>query len=852
MIRALALLILLTLPAPAQIRDSALPRVVGGIQATDVVRIVTFVGTTNEATKSALASEFGAVLSSNIAYVTITNRDPRTMEWEVWNNGVSSYNAKPRDGGPLLHSNSLSGLLQFLNDSSPHQALSIKFGTLFRGAQVESYWLSNTVYITKSLVMAGAGNPVTQLLATNFTGAMFRFGSNGVVIPGIVEVRNIRFQVYNSHATGLLFDNCAEPVIKDCEFNNFGKAGIEINNEENLYNFWSGARSCWFVIPSSNNSAGILFRGYAGESEFTIINCYFDTQGGDCVRSDYGFNGIRASASRFAYSGGATNVAIRIHGGGNHSFIGNYFMGWPDGRRPIFFTDNILPAPLNTIILGNQLVYNMSYATTTNLVHVGADNVGVVSYANLSDSRLTDVPVPIGGVSAMPLSTGIPTNAFVWMQSALPATNDYRVPVENLTPRINDWTVWSQQGTNYVARNAEGFWIIQSNSFSGLMQWILDNAPGPAANSAISIRLGTLGHYRNPLSYFWVSNTIIVTRHFNLRGAGDPISVVIATNLASPMFQFGTVGVPAPGRTELSGIAFYSHSRESNVSALYFYRAPEPVISQCTFSGFGDCGIRMQTPEGQYWSSINDCWFIVPTNLLSCGISFEPLTDVTELLVNRCLFGTSGGDCIRENYARGMRVENCRFRYDAGETNVAIRSLYSFRTRIAGNTFDYWPETRRPIFFQDGDPGFEDFFNVQAVNNNAGLSATTNLVFVSQYSLGAHLSENIVAGNQVNSNFRVGVGGAITKSILTNSALIDFTSISGGAFQTSSIALAGVTTNDISTVSAVPQVFTVANAGGVFLRTLASNNIVYIQAINAGTTACDLAPGIFTVRVEQH
>ena len=234
-----------------------------------------------------------------------------------------------------------------------------------------------TVILTKAACIFGTGNPSTQFWQPDgASGVMIQVGDTEDSIPGIWDMRNIRFQseIGEVDSVGVKLVNVAEPNFRQCEFNNFGKAGLEFSNPINI---WTGVYDSWFVTPEGGT--GILFNGTAiTDSEADITLCKFGGLG-DGITIDGLYQNIDINSCRFRYDGGTLNRAIRVIKGIGIGITNPRFIAWPETRRPILFTDRAASTNLNSFV---SLAHG-SYSGSTNYVEIGANVLGVVVTNNI-------------------------------------------------------------------------------------------------------------------------------------------------------------------------------------------------------------------------------------------------------------------------------------------------------------------------------------------------------------------------------------------------------------------------------------------------------------------------------------
>lgn len=120
-----------------------------------------------------------------------------------------------------------------------------------------------------------------------------------------------------------------------------------------------------------------------------------------------------------------------------------------------------------------------------------------------------------------------------------------------------------------------------------------------------------------------------------------------------------------------------------------------------------------------------------------------------------------------------------------------------------------------------------------------GSGAVPGNVVLARTSAGASLGAGVQIGPLITG------GSATITNVLGNSALLDFPSTVAGTFSELTIAVTGVTSNNVAVSLSVP--WQSAQTGGAFV-TFNSNDVIYVRFINNQlVTAIDPEPGVFSV-----
>ncbi len=669
-------------------------------------------------------------LISNISGNIYREKENQGPTWNIWKSNTTYY-ARYSISNTVYSSNNFSGLFQTVHDNTSEPILNVNIGPISSaGTSLQYYWASNTILITKGANISGFGNPISVITTTNLNKPVFRFGTNGSTISGIAEIRNLRFQALSTNLLGvaLEFNSCSEPVMRFCEFNNFGRAGVEIDNVGLGVNFWSLIHDCWFVVPTNKSpSAGILLDNVLTTSELHVWNCMFSTDGGDCINAEtFGFNGLNVKGNRFFQNSGETNVAIRMVYSADTVIEDNYFYNWHLTNSPIYFMDSAVgPWDSDALVMGNY-----STGANTNLTYVGVDNNNIQKFGNYVNHSLIDTMSLVDSASVSNYSLLVTSNSLIPFY------------------RENDWRVWKVDNANYYAIGQGGKTNLATNNLAGMLQHIDD-----LMSADYTIKFDTGPHDSGALTLYWISNTVYFRKGVKLIGQGWSSTSMASTNINVPLFNFGSNTTSAGSLTECRDLAFYDLSAAPRTGAVgcFFENAPEPVLRNCLFSHFGDAGVKIENVNGNFYSFMQNCWLLTPTNRESACIKFtSPIANPSEFWVWNSLFNTDGGNCIDNRGSfYGLNIRDCRFHYALGATNVALLSYYASQTTVEGCTFMGWPEDRRPLYFMDADLGsigsLETFISGNTSTASDG-ACTTNLVHIGVDNEGIIVVNNVECG----------------------------------------------------------------------------------------------------------
>lgn len=316
--------------------------------------------------------------------------------WHVWiEQSNTNYFAFNADDALILSSNDWSGLMQNVMNRTKHRHHIYLYGAHHGGAFFVS---SNTITITNQGVIHGIGNPsCTIQIASGKTHSIFDVGV-GTATGGINRFEGIRFEGVNGSttATGIKFSNSAEPIITDCEFNQFPFAGVWINNPSSSH--WSYSESCWFSI---SGGIGILIdTAPSTDSEIFIYDNFFGLNSSDSrgiVFSNL-YEQVSVQGNRFDSASGATGIiGIDVVTGRNLNIGNNTFREMPNTAIPINFRDLGAAYNIDSLVANNLVVTNGVLLSPTNMIYIGNNVQGVTLSGNRNSTPIANSSVYVLG-----------------------------------------------------------------------------------------------------------------------------------------------------------------------------------------------------------------------------------------------------------------------------------------------------------------------------------------------------------------------------------------------------------------------------------------------------------------------
>lgn len=266
-----------------------------------------------------------------------------------------------------------------------------------------------------------------------------------------------------------------------------------------------------------------------------------------------------------------------------------------------------------------------------------------------------------------------------------------------------DWVI-SQNADGYNARSKAGS-LVSSNSVAGLLRYVIDNSSprtyGASIQFAADYKSGGT-HYP-----YLFTDTVIVTNSVCISGQGNSATTFAAdSSLNGPIIQLGVAGINGTPIFRFSHIRFEGTAGGASNTGVTIVNAYEPNFAFCEFNRFHRAAIEVTNEVFQFWSQIQNCWFVV-TNGAGILVSDTPsqaLPTRQELAIDACLFSIGGGVAITNSVGfKNIRVSNSRFAwetpFDTDINGIVLKDAEG--SQLIGNTFIGFPTNQIPIQFQD-------------------------------------------------------------------------------------------------------------------------------------------------------
>ena len=328
------------------------------------------------------------------------------------------------------------------------------------------------------------------------------------------------------------------PAFENCEFHNFGHAGIEITNYGGAANepVWSYIRNCFFVNYGTNtNSCCLLLDAVPdiyGDCECHVSQTLFGVgAGGTCVILTNGFVNFTMDNCRLINAAYTAIPAVQIYNASGIQIENNHFKIYPNGAGSLGMV-NFAPQPslLNAdALIANNESISASNSISTNFVSIGSNVTGVAQFGNACKGH-----VPFAGDGGG--LTNIPDSAL----TIPPVTNNEtgvtlggNIAASTASNALTSLTANSATNASFAtnagyASNAglsrmNTIWVETNGSDSGLGTNILSPflTLSNAVNVASNLVVSTLGDVAIHVGSgtFPVSN-LVVTANISIIGAG--------------------------------------------------------------------------------------------------------------------------------------------------------------------------------------------------------------------------------------------------------------------------------------------------------------------------------------------
>ena len=338
------------------------------------------------------------VVSNVVAVGSVASNQTPEQSWTVWKDAQTNYIARNFAGTRTTNA-SFSALLNAIIVPT-NSGCVVEIGpSLIAAGQYAPFYIDTPIEVANfnGFTLRGKGNYGTTISpADGYDGRMF-VATN---MSGITRFENIRFQAgttgksQNTNTCLELID-CAEVLVRDCEFDRFVGSAIRHANLTRG-SAWNGISQTYFV--GATNMAGPMLdisgSGSGPISDYIVSQNHFYAQNtnqiirlsGDVMRN------AQIVGNRIGTYADTAVKCIRIDGGYGHLISGNAFYASYAASRFVEF----VPAASNDFaaaVVGNT--FGMSYGT--NAIFISSNAHGVVISGNSLGSCVGGAKIKVEG-----------------------------------------------------------------------------------------------------------------------------------------------------------------------------------------------------------------------------------------------------------------------------------------------------------------------------------------------------------------------------------------------------------------------------------------------------------------------